>query len=211
MGTRDRRDETLAHVDLYGLTTAAAVGHAVWGGDRRQGRVALEALVKDRVLHRHDAIYSRRPLPYRPRDRWRLLAILSYCCLGNHARPRIEHARLAEAFGASLQSRGLPPLADKPCILDRHGRLARLMVEPYTDEPSGLDLGQVLAALQRTTRHRSFEFWSHAALTGEFALLVLCRSRGRADELARWLSRAPLVGRAGTQAVEIPTDTAVIQ
>lgn len=207
----DHHDALLAHIDLYGLTTATAATRTVCAGDHTLARAGLESLVRDGRLFRYGKIYSCKPTRPKPRDRWHDLAILSYCCLGNHPRPRIERERLAASLEGPAKKLGQRSPANKPCIFDRHGRLARLWVEPHADDPAGMPLGDVLAALQRTARHRAFQVWAYLALSGEFTMLVLCRGRARADELERWLARVPLVGRAGPETVEIPVSTAAIQ
>lgn len=201
----------LEHVDLYGLTTLTAVSRVVFQGDRRAARTNIDALVRQGHMFRHDHVLTRQPRAPKHADRWRDLAMLSYCCLGNHLRPRIPHDRLRATLDGPAAQLGLRPQAAKPCIFDRNDRLARLWVEPYTADDGGKPLGHVLAALQRATRTKSFSLWAYLALSGEFTMLVLCRHRARADELGRWLARAPLVGQAGSESLEIPVAVAAIQ
>ncbi len=198
-------------VSLYGLTNVPAAARVACDNDRRQATWMLEDLVRSSELFRYGTVYTTSPERPKARDRWRSLSVLSYCCLGNHPRPRVPQERLADALQSISNRLGVRPPVEKPCIFDRDNKLVRLWVEPHTDDPAGLDLGDLLAALQRATRDKSFVLWSYLALSGEFAMQVLCRSRARADELGLWLDRAPLVGRAGSEAVEILATTAVIQ
>lgn len=211
MDNAEAHQSVLDHVRLYGLTTVAATARLATGGDRSAATKLLDTLVRSGALHRHRSCYTTNPESPKPRDRWRDLSVLSYCCLGNHEKPRITQERLAEALTNLAERLGVRPPTEKPCILDRQDRLARLWVEPYSIDQDGLELGAVLAALQRAASHPSFELWSYLALSGQFSLLILCRNRQRAEELGRWLVRVPLVGRAGTEHVEIATSTAVIQ
>jgi hypothetical protein len=204
-------DTLQEHIDLYGMTTATAAARVVYGCDHRRALAGLESLVRDGRLFRYGKVYSPKPTPPKPRDRWHDLAILSYCCLGNRPRPRIPSERLAAALDGPAKKLSQRSPANKPCIFDRHDRLARLWVEPYTDDPDGAPLGDVLAILQRSARGRAFQVWAYLALSGDFTILVLCRGRARADELERWLARAPLVGQAGPETVEVPVSTAAIQ
>lgn len=198
----------LEHIDLYGLTTVTAAARIVCDGDRRGATSELEALVGERTLFRYDKVYTRNPTLPKARDRWRDLAILSYCCLGNHLRPRIPKQRLEASLEGPAANLGLRPPAGKACIFDRDDRLARIWVEPFAKDANGMPLDKVLAGLQRTTRSRAFQLWAYLALSGEFTMLVLCRTRARADELGRWIERAPLVGEAGPESIEIPVKTA---
>ncbi len=207
----DHHGALLDHIDLYGLTTVTAAARTVCAGDPSIALSGLESLVRAGRLFRYGRVYSRKPTRPKPRDRWHDLAILSYCCLGNHPRPRIPRARLAASLDGPARALGQRSPSNKPCIFDRHNRLARLWVEPYTDDRTSMALGEVLAALQRTSRARAFQVWAYLALSGEFTMLVLCRGRDRADELERWLGRVPLVGRAGPETVEVPVATAAIQ
>jgi len=200
----------LEHIDLYRLTTVEAAACAACDGDRRRATGALAYLVRRGELHRFGQIYTHRATPPKPRDAWRDLAILSYCCLGTPPQPCIPKERLVDAFGPHASRLGLRPPTAQACIFDQNDRLARLWVEPYTEDRAGMPLQKVLAALQRAARDKSFHLWAHLALTGEFGLLVLCRSRGRADELARWLGRVPLSAIAGSTTVEVPVATAAI-
>lgn len=201
----------LEQVQLYGLTTVAAAARVATNGDRAAATKLLDALVRDGALFRYRTLYtSGQPAP-KPRDRWRDLAVLSYCCLGNRERPRIARERLIEVLSGLAERLGVRPPTDKPCIFDRDDRLTRLWVEPYSTADAGMELGAVLEALQRAASNPSFELWSYLALSGQFSLLILCRNRQRAEELGRWLVRVPLVGRAGAENVEIATSTAVIQ
>lgn len=206
----DHHGALLAHIDLYGLTTATAAARAVCAGDHALTLAGLESLVRDGRLFRYGKVYSRRPTRPKPRDRWHDLAILTYCCLGNHPRPRIERGRLAQSLDGPAEKLGQRSPSNKPCIFDRHDRLARLWVEPYAEDPAGMPLGDVLAALQRSARGKNFQVWAYLALSGEFTMIVLCRGRARADELGRWLGRVPLVARAGPETVEIPVATVAI-
>jgi hypothetical protein len=207
----DRESALFEHIDLYGLTTVTAAARIVCDGDRRAATAELETLVRRGDLFRYDKVYTRTSKPPKARDRWRDLAILSYCCLSNHLRPRIRKLQLEAALQGPAGKLGLRPPAGKACIFDRDDKLARIWVEPFAKNAAGMPLNKLLASLQRTTRGRAFQLWAYLALSGEFTLLVLCRNRERADELARWLERAPLVSTAGPESVEIPVKTAAIQ
>ncbi|MCB9610220.1 MAG: hypothetical protein H6716_26770 [Polyangiaceae bacterium] len=211
MDNAEAHQSVLDQVSLYGLTTVAATARLATGGDRPAATKLLDALVQSGALHRHRSCYTTSPESPKPRDRWRDLSVLSYCCLGNHERPRITRERLSEALSGLAERLGVRPPIEKPCIFDRQDRLARLWVEPYSTTEDGMELGAVLEALQRAVSNPSFELWSYLALSGQFSLLILCRNRQRAEELGRWLVRVPLVGRAGAENVEIATSTAVIQ
>ncbi|MEQ9616818.1 MAG: hypothetical protein RLN60_02155 [Phycisphaerales bacterium] len=211
MNLTDGESAILEHIDLYGLTTVTAVARILCDGDRRSATAELETLVRRRALFRFDKVYTRTSTPPKARDRWRDFATLSYCCLGNHLRPRIAKHRLEAALEGPAKTLGVRPPAGKACIFDRDDHLARIWVEPFSRTADGMPLGKMLALLQRTTRGRAFQLWAYLALSGEFSMLVLCRSRARADELGRWLQRAPLVGEAGPESIEIPVKTAAIQ
>lgn len=211
MDNAEAHQPVLDQVSLYGLTTVAATARLATGGNRPAAIKLLDALVQSGALHRHRSCYTTSPESPKPRDRWRDLSVLSYCYLGTYERPRITRERLSEALSGLAAQLGVRPPAEKPCIFDRHHRLARLWVEPYSTAEGGMELGAVLEALQRATSNPSFELWSYLALSGQFSFRILCRNRQRAEELGRWLVRVPLVGRAGAEHVEIATSTAVIQ
>ncbi len=206
----DRHSELIHHIDLYGLTTVTAAARIVCEGSRPSATAELEKLVRGGDLFRYDKVYTRNPKPPKARDRWRDLAILSYCCLGNHLRARVPSHRLETSLEGLSGNLGVRPPVGKACIFDRDDTLARIWVEPFAKDADGMPLDKVLAGLQRTTRGKAFQLWAYLALSSEFTMLVLCRTRARADELGRWIERAPLVGEAGPETVVIPAKTAAI-
>lgn len=154
----------------------------------------LEELVRLGALHRHlegrALYYTVSPRPLLRGEIREAFAVLWFAVMGKPARELLferEKERLAQG------ERGLADvLRLYPAYLE-DDTLSVIVVPPGASNDSPLDLGRVLASLQRLVRRRAFKPLLTYAERSPLRLVVLVPDEAT-DELSVWLRLHPLVG-----------------
>ncbi len=209
----------LSHVHRYGLTTQAVLGRVLGravAGDA--ARRLLEDLSRARRLHAHSrsgmTYYTERIEELPSEELRERFAILWHCCMSKPRTEPLTRKTLSKILAPAADILGIKHPEISPCVL-AEGRLERIVVSPSAPAGRPLDLQRALSALQRLLGKKTFRPYLSLAASGRLALIYLVEDPVQREEMARWLTRHPLVARydgedvralalLGTSAVAIP-------
>lgn len=212
---RRRKARILEHAELHGLCTTASVAR-LFSRSSGWARRVLWQMARDGHLRRHTfrsstgrrriQYYSQRERPLKPAEFRRCFSILHFSEIR-----RPKHRLVTRgAFGALSQRMctvaRVPVQPYVACYMEqdparKRQRLSLIRVAPA---PVIKNLNHAMMDLQRYASGDPFRLWIYFARQNLMSITYLVPGNRFVNELARWLTRHPLVAQVGPLQAAVP-------